>query len=45
MQNIIAAIFEVESEGYQAITQLKQAPYQTATSSFRWRSSKRRREK
>ena len=26
MQNIIAAIFELESEGYQAITQLKQKP-------------------
>lgn len=26
MQNIIAVLFEVESEGYQAITKLKQAP-------------------
>lgn len=26
MQNIIAALFEVESEGYQAITMLRQAP-------------------
>ena len=36
MYNIVAAIFEVESEGYQALTTLSKTPSSTRPRCFRW---------